>query len=144
MNESASAAPTQQIDSVEPILQFCILCDSIVMGPGAKPTFIGVFISMRRPATVPQFYVALRWIRGKGEHTFSIKILDPDLEPIFTSEKAKIILSHNAQTADGNYGLVNLQFAIPGVYWIEIFLNGETHTAIPLPVYEAEEPAQAQ
>ena len=132
------------MDSLEPILQYCIFCDNISRGARGKPVFIGVFDVLSRPETVPQFYVVLRWIVGMGEHTSSIRILDPDLEPIFTSKKTEMLLAHKAQPSEAVHSFVNFQFPNAGVYWIEILLNGKTYTAIPLPVHKAEEPKPDQ
>lgn len=138
MNELGSNSSAQQVNSIEPILQFCIFCDNIAMASGGKPVFIGVFDSFLRPSPIPQFFIILRWVRGIGKHTSLIKILNPELEPIYTSEETEMDLPHKAHPADARYGFVNFEFPGSGVYWVEIFLNGESYTAIPLPVHEPE------
>ena len=119
-----------------PILQFCILCDNVTNPPGGKPVFSGVFHTITRPLTLPQFFIALRWINGLGEHTTTVKILDPDLKELFKSPNISFKLSHRVSGSDHILQFANFKFLKAGVYWIEILLDKETHSAFPIPVYE--------
>lgn len=120
----------------KPILQFSILCDAFSSPEGekGKPTLIGIFNHLVRPTTIPQFFVVNRWINGIGEHSQVIKILDPELTEIHNSGEQKFSLASKVNAADVIYGIVNMPFPKPGVYWIKIELNGKTALAYPLPV----------
>lgn len=118
------------------ILQYFILCDNVTNPHGGKPVFSGVFNTITRPITLPQFFIALRWINGLGEHTMTVKILDPDLKELFKSPNVSFKLSHRVSGSDQIFQFANFKFLKPGVYWIEILLDKETHSAFPLPVYE--------
>jgi hypothetical protein len=78
----------------------------------------------------------LRWINGLGEHTVQLRILDPDLKEIVSYAENKINLPHKAQGGQVIYQFVNFVFPRAGVYWVEISLNNNIYTAIPLPVHE--------
>lgn len=119
-----------------PILQYCILCDNVTNPPGGKPVFSGVFYSITRPVTLPQFFIALRWINGLGEHTMTVKILDPDLKELFKSPNILFKLPHRVSSGDHILQFANFKFSKPGVHWIEILLDNETYSAFPLPVFE--------
>lgn len=121
-----------------PILQYCVLCDNVTNPPGGKgkPVFSGVFSNVSRPSILPQFYVALRWTNGLGEHAATIKILDPHLNEIFKSPDISFKLSHHVSSTDHILQFSNFEFSKAGVYWIEILLNNETYSAFPLPVFE--------
>ncbi len=121
---------------VLPTLQFCVLCDNISNPPDGKPVFSGVFDKIIRPSILPQFFIALRWINGFGEHKTTIKILDPELKAIFNSPDILFKLTHLVSSNDNILRFANFNFSKSGVYWIEILLDNETHSAFPLPVFE--------
>jgi hypothetical protein len=125
-------------DRIEPILQFSVLCDGVAQDPNGKMAFIGVFESLVRPATVPQFFIVNKWINGQGTFRQSVEILTPDLrlnggQPSLVQEFA--LLSQAA----GNLvvvGFVNYVFNDTGVYWVQIKLDDEMVMAYPLPVFQ--------
>ena len=121
-----------------PILQFSVLCDGIATPQeiGNKPVFIGVFSSLLRPMTVPQFFIANRWINGTGEHVHVIKILDPDLKEIAKTENQKFILASKVNAADLFSAFVNLNFSKAGVYWIKVEIDDKLAMSYPFPVFD--------
>lgn len=130
---------SKEVNKIErPILQFSVLCDGVATPQeiGNKPVFIGVFSRLLKPATVPQFFIANRWINGIGEHTQTIKILDPDLKEIAKIENQKFILTSKADSADLFSAFVNLNFSKAGVYWIKIELDTKPAMSYPFPVFE--------
>lgn len=121
-----------------PILQFSVLCDGIATPQeiGNKPVFIGVFNSLLRPMTVPQFFIANRWINGTGEHIQAIKILDPDLKELAKTENQKFVLASKVNSADLFSAFVNLNFSKAGVYWIKVELDDKLAMSYPFPVFD--------
>lgn len=135
MNKSMS----KEENNIErPILQFSVLCDGIATPQemGNKPVFIGIFNSLLRPMTLPQFFIANRWINGTGEHTQIIKILDPDLKEITKNNSQKFNLLSKVNAADLFSAFVNLNFSKSGVYWIKVELDDKLAISYPLPVFE--------
>lgn len=130
MNQEAST------EKIEPFLQFCILCDAVAADPNGKPVFVGIFDGFKKPTQVPQFFILLRWINGLGEHDVRLRILDPDLQEMISHPDQKIKFNNKVEPAQGIYRFVNFVFPRPGVYWIEISLNGKIYTSLPLPVYD--------
>lgn len=130
---------TKQGNNVErPTLQFSVLCDGIAtpQQTGNKPVFIGVFNSLLKPMTIPQFFIANRWINGLGEHAQVITILNPELKEIAKIEEIKFSLPSKVQSADLFSAFVNLNFLKAGVYWVKIELDGKIAMSYPLPVFE--------
>jgi len=124
-------------ESLEPTLQFCVLCDVVARGPSGKPAFIGVFDQFRRLGPIPQFFIVLRWIDGLGSHFSSMRLLDPDLNTIFEPpEKHPMTLKRRTDVATTQFGIVNFQFPQSGVYWVEVLLNEQSYASIPLPVFD--------
>lgn len=126
----------QNVEVYPPVLQFCVLCDNVTNPPEGKPVFSGVFSSITRPSILPQFFIALRWINGLGEHRMMVKILDPELKELFKSPNILFKLPHRASNIDVIFPFANFKFSKAGVYWFEILLNNENYSAFPLPVFE--------
>lgn len=128
----------QENRTERPILQFSVLCDGIATPQemGNKPVFIGVFNSLLRPMTVPQFFIANRWINGTGDHSQVIKILDPELKELAKTNAQKFILESKVNSADLFSAFVNLNFTKTGVYWIRVELDDKLAMSYPFPVFE--------
>jgi len=127
----------KQKDKFErPTLQFSVLCDGIATPreTGDKPVFIGVFSILVRPMTIPQFFIANRWINGEGEYTQIIKILNPELKEIARTTQ-KFSLPSKVNGADIFSAFVNLRFPKAGVYWVQVELDGKIAMSYPLPVF---------
>lgn len=124
-------------EPLEPTLQFCVLCDIVAKGPMGKPVFVGVFDQFRRLGPIPHFFIMLRWINGLGSHSSSIRLLDPDLNPIFEPlEKHLMTLKRRTDMATAQFRFVNFQFPQPGVHWVEVLLDEQPYASIPLPVFD--------
>lgn len=121
-----------------PIVQFSVLCDGIATPQEmrGKPVFIGIFSQLLRPMTIPQFFIANRWISGLGEHTQIIKILDPELKEIAKTNAQKFNLKSKVESADLVNAFVNLNFPKAGVYWVKIELDDKIAMSYPIPVFE--------
>jgi len=121
-----------------PIIQFSVLCDGIATPQeiNNKPVFIGIFNRLLKPMTIPQFFIANRWISGIGEHSQTIKILDPELKEIAKTEPQKFNLGSKVESADLLNAFVNLNFSKAGVYWIKVELDDKIAMSYPLPVFE--------
>lgn len=118
----------------EPVLQYCVLCDNIAKEQTGKPVFVGVFDSILKPITVPQFFVVIKWVYGLGSHTFDIRILTPDLKDLMPKASGRFNLANETEAALGQLGFVNVEFKTAGVYWIVINLNDSRYAAFPLVV----------
>lgn len=121
-----------------PIIQFSVLCDGIATPQeiNNKPVFIGVFSRLLKPMTIPQFFIANRWISGVGEHSQIIKILDPELKEIAKTASQKFNLGSKVESADLVNAFVNLNFSKAGVYWVKVELDDKIAISYPLPVFE--------
>ncbi|PIR43341.1 hypothetical protein COV24_03175 [candidate division WWE3 bacterium CG10_big_fil_rev_8_21_14_0_10_32_10] len=125
-----------QTEISKPILQFSVLCDGVA-NQGNKPVFIGVFSNFVRTGIIAQFFIANRWTYGKGTFKQKTAIKDPDLKKIVAEiPEQEFVLKEETNGADIINGFVNVNFKKPGVYWVEIFLDGELVMSYPLPVYQ--------
>jgi hypothetical protein len=126
-----------ELDRLEPDLQFAVLCDNVAFGPEGKVVFVGVFDTFLTPGPVAQFFVVTRWVNGLGEHAMKIRILNPELEPVLTTPDVRMTLRDKNDRATTQMGFQNFIFSSPGVHWFEILLNEVLVLAIPVPVFEA-------
>lgn len=123
-------------ETSKPILQFSVLCDGVA-NQGNKPVFIGVFSNFVRTGVIAQFFIANRWIYGKGTFKQKTTIKDPDLKKVVAEiPDQEFILKEEINGADIVNGFVNVNFEKPGVYWVEISLDGELVMSYPIPVFE--------
>jgi hypothetical protein len=122
-------------DRRHPILQFCVFCDAFAEGPGNKKSHVGVFDLIMEPSVLPQMGIGVRWIDGIGTFSQSIRILKPDLTPLIPPSDSEFTLPNRVTpfTIQATFG--NVRFEEPGVYWVELLLDGERHAAFPLPVF---------
>jgi hypothetical protein len=130
---------TSQPETTEknkPILQFSVLCDGVAK-QGNKPVFIGVFSNFVRTGVIAQFFIANRWIYGKGTFKQKIAIKDPDLQKTVAEiPDQEFVLKEEINDANIVNGFVNVNFEKPGVYWVEVSIDDELIMSYPLPVYE--------
>lgn len=126
-------------DDLAPILQFSILCDGIAQPKEllGKLIIIGVFQNITRPGVIPQMFIVNCWVNGSGKHTQQLKILKPDLSVLHQGEVESFELASRAHSHFGVAGFVNFDLPVPGVYWIQHFLDGAPFISYPLPVLES-------
>lgn len=121
----------------KPVLQFSVLCDGVTKGQSSKPVFIGIFDNFAHAGVIPQFFIANRWIYGKGKFKQKITIKSPELNSnIIEVANQEFILQNETSPANIFSGFVNVNFEKAGVYWVEIFLDDKLVMSYPLPVYE--------
>ncbi len=123
--------------SIEPVLQYAILCDAITKDQSGKPVYIGAFHNLVKPGVLPQFIIAFRWICGIGEHIFRFNILDPDLKNLHKTSDFSLQFKTKIDSVQREFTFINFNFKISGVYWIEVILNHNSYLSIPLPVHES-------
>lgn len=130
-----NTSKTKTNEKSKPILQFSVLCDGVAK-QGSKPVFIGVFSNFVRVGIIAQFFIANRWIYGKGTFKQKIAIKDPDLQKIIAEiPDQEFILKEEISSADIVNGFVNVNFEKPGVYWVEISIDNNLVMSYPVPVY---------
>lgn len=136
-NPKQEDAALETVRSMEPTLQACILCDLVAKVPGGKFAYIGVFDRFLRLGPIPQFFIVLKWVNGLGSHCSSIRVLHPDLKPLFEAPKSHpMTLKQRTDVATAQFGFVNFTFSRAGVHWVQVLLNGEGYSSIPLPVFD--------
>jgi len=125
---------------IAPILQFAVLCDGVTKSDKrGKIAFIGVFDNFLRPTVIPHFALALGWKGGKGKFVHKVRFLNPELKEMLQSPEMEFVLKHETQGARNVVNFEGMNFPSPGVYWVEIILDGKNVMSIPLPVLKEEQ-----
>ena len=132
-------------------IQLAVLCDAATDYAG-KLNILGTFdtlITSHLPAVHPQFSIALRLTFQKheeGKHAIQMNFVDEDGKSVMsplemhldvTVPDDTIFLSRNAVIT-----MQNLPLNKPGLYSVEISVDGVRMTHIPLLVKQVSNPAQ--
>lgn len=119
-----------------PDLQASVLCDDVRQERNGKFILIGLFDVL----TVPKFPCAFqrvcvvnRWCCGEGEFTQQSRIVKPDGQDVLVKGKeVKVKLPDARATATSVEFFLNVRFETPGVYWVEVVLDGDLKIRYPL------------
>jgi len=131
-------------------IQVAVLCDAAT-NDNEKLNLLGAFDTIyapQMPAVHPQCAVALRatFLPGdEGTRKLTLNFINADGHPIMQGIEmpVPVTLPDDAHFITRNF-IVNFQqlkFAEPGLYSVDIRLDGESQTSIPLLVKLIEQPA---
>ncbi|MFA5072529.1 MAG: hypothetical protein WC539_01300 [Nitrospirota bacterium] len=120
---------------IKPKLQYVFLCDDVRQEMGGKFSLMGLFESIYTdtfPALHYRFVVFDEWAGGKGEFVVKLRLLTPDRKTILSESEIKMVLHDEAQKHRNISMKYNTTFPVPGRYWIEVLLDDERVTLVPL------------
>jgi len=124
-------------------IQVAVLCDAATDENG-KLSLLGAFdtiYAQQLPAVHPQCSIALRvTFTGvdEGTHQLKLNFVDADGRSVMPSIDipVEVLLPGEAHFGTRNF-IINIQqlkFDVPGIFAIDISLDGQLHTSIPLMV----------
>lgn len=123
-------------------IQVAVLCDAATDDNG-KLNLLGAFDTIYArdlPAVHPQCSIALRvtfFSGDEGKHELRLNFVDADgrsIMPPFPSIAVDVVLPDDVHFGTRNF-IVNIQrleFKEPGLYSVDISLDGQSQTSIPL------------
>jgi len=125
------------VTTIEPDLQFSVLCDDIRREDNGKLIFIGLFegiLAPSFPCTHPRLCIANRWCNGAGEFTQQTKVLTPDDDVLIEDQVTRFRL----EDISVNHTVISVfevgRFPMPGKYSVEVLLDGDLRQRYPLTV----------
>jgi len=126
-------------NKVRPVLVHTILCDDVRQETGGKFSLMGLFEAISAgtfPALHPRFAIVNEWSGGRGEFQAKIRLLAPDRKTVLSESEAKIGLFNETQRHRDISIRFNTSFPSPGTYWLEMLLDNDQVSMVPLPVQQ--------
>ncbi len=124
-------------NKIKPRLSYTILCDDVRQELGGKFSLMGLFESIYAnafPAVHPRFAIVNEWTGGKGEFKVKIRLLSTNKQEVLSESEAALSLFSETQRHRDISVRFNTTFNTPGTYWIEMLLDDERVSLVPLPL----------
>ena len=118
---------------------FSVLCEDVRQEANGRFIFLGVFndgIAVQRlPVRLMRLCVATRWGSGEGSFRQRTRLMAPDgVTPIVEGKELEVALKNPVATHTNIENFLGVGFREPGVYWVEVSLDGELRMRYPFAV----------
>ncbi|HAM71827.1 MAG TPA: hypothetical protein DCM86_09310 [Verrucomicrobiales bacterium] len=126
-----------QPNRILPDLQSSLVCQDVRQEANGNLILIGImqFIPVpETPVTAAQLLVFNRWCAGVGQFTDTVRIVAPDSSTVVAKSDLKFVLQHPHSCATNVNVIRNLEFKVPGVYFVEVLVDDVLKLRYPLPV----------
>ncbi len=126
-------------DIKRPQLSFTLFCDDVRQEVGGKMSFIGVFENIYAntfPAMHLRLTIINEWMGDNSDHDMSIRIYTPDRNSLIAQTKSRLSLSGRMKRCRHISMIINLEFKTQGTYWVDIVLDRQVVSSLPLPVMQ--------
>jgi hypothetical protein len=136
-----------QATRILPDLQCSLLCEDIRQEASGNFILLGVLNFVRvpqLPVTAFKLCVFNRWTAGVGQFSESVRLLAPDQMTVLRKGEVKFALQDANHCATNVTVLGQVEFATPGVYFIEVLVDDVMKLRYPLPIVLAQPPPGAQ
>ncbi len=131
-----------------PDLQCSLLCEEIRQEVTGNFFLIGVINFIRVPQ-LPVVALKLslfnRWTAGLGQFTESVRFMAPDQTTVLRKGEVKFVLQDAALHATNVTVFAQVEFKVPGTYYVEVLVDEVMKLRYPVPVLVAPpQPQQGQ
>jgi len=126
-----------QATRILPDLQCSLLCEDIRQETTGNFILLGVLNFVRvpqLPVTAFKICVFNRWTAGFGQFTENVRLLAPDQTTVIRKGEVKFALQDANQTATNVTVFGQIEFAVAGVYHIEVLVDDVMKLRFPLPI----------
>src|SRR5258705_679517 len=126
-----------QATRILPDLQCSLLCEDIRQETTGNFILLGGMNFVRVPqvpVTAFKMCVFNRWTAGVGQFTESIRLLAPDQMTVLRKCEVQFALPHATHSATNVTVLGQVEFAVPGVYYVEVLVDDVMKLRYPLPI----------
>ena len=135
--------PTQ----ILPDLQCSLMCEEIRQEVNGNFFLIGVINFIRVPQ-LPVVALKLslfnRWTAGVGQFVETVRLVAPDQTTLLRKGEVKFALQDAALHATNVTLFAQVEFKVPGTYYIEVLVDDVMKLRYPMPVIVTPPPAQPQ
>lgn len=136
-----------QASRILPDLQASLLCEDIRQETSGNLILIGVLNLIRvpqLPVTAFKLFVFNRWTAGVGQFTETVRLVGPDSTTVLRKGDVKFALPDANHSATNVTVFGQVEFANPGVYYLEVLVDDVMKLRSPLPVVIVQNPNQPQ
>jgi len=130
-----------------PDLQCSLLCEEIRQEVTGNFFLVGVINFIRVPQ-LPVVALKLslfnRWTAGVGHFTESVRLIAPDQTTVLRKGEVKFVLQDAALHATNVTVFAQVEFKVPGTYYVEVLVDDVMKLRYPVPVLVAPPQQQQQ
>src|SRR5215831_3046969 len=130
-----------------PDLQCSLLCEEIRQEVTGNFFLVGVINFIRVPQ-VPVVALKLglfnRWTAGVGQFTETVRFIAPDQTTVLRKGEVKFVLQDAALHATNVTVFAQVEFKVPGTYFVEVLVDDVMKLRYPVPVIVAPPPQHHQ
>jgi len=136
-----------QATRILPDLQCSLVCEEIRQEVTGNFFLIGVINFIRVPQ-LPVVALKLtlfnRWTAGVGAFTENVRLIAPDQTTVLRKGEVKFALQAAAMNATNVTVFAQVEFKVPGTYYVEVLVDDVMKLRYPVPVILAPPQTQPQ
>jgi len=128
------------MENTQLVLKYTMLCDDVRIEMGNKISLMGIFQNImvdQLPVSIIKFAVLNHW-EGIGRYETEVRILSPDKANLVVTSQGNTIELAPGSFADNVSFFVNAVFPVAGTYWVQVLVNDELVSEVPLIVTDQE------
>lgn len=130
---------------MNPAVKLAVLCDYALTSQDGKLSVLGIFSQMNMaqlPGVTPPYFAVVVLGLEQGSYSVRFGVVDPVGQQVLTDEAPEFDMEVETAGADTNLVIQfnNLPLSRPGIYQIQLFLDGRLTHSLPLNVQAAMSP----
>lgn len=129
-----------------PDLQCSLMCEEVRQEISGNFILLGIIGYVRvpqLPITALKLCVFNRWTAGLGQFTETVRLVAPD-EAVMRQSQVKFALQEATHNATNVTLFAQVEFKVPGTYYVEVLVDDVMKLRFPLPVILVQNPAGQQ
>ncbi|SPE54554.1 conserved hypothetical protein [Verrucomicrobia bacterium] len=130
-----------------PDLQCSLLCEEIRQEVNGNFFLVGVLNLIRvpqLPVVALKLCVFNRWTAGVGQFIESVRLVAPDQTSVLRKGETRFVLQDATAYATSGTIFPQIEFKVPGTYFIEVLVDDVMKLRYPVPVIVAPPPPPQQ
>jgi Family of unknown function (DUF6941) len=130
-----------------PDLQCSLFCQEVRQEANGNFFLIGILDVIRvpqLPIVAPQLAVFNRWTAGVGAFSETVRLVAPDQTTVLCKGEVKFQMKSPDQNATTVSLFGNVQFAVPGPYYVEVLVDDVMKVRYPINVILVQMPNHGQ
>lgn len=126
-----------------PDLQCSLLCEEVRQEISGNFILLGIVAYVRvpqLPITALKLCVFNRWTAGLGQFVETVRMIAPD-DSVMRQSQVRFQLQDATHNATNVTLFAQLEFKIPGTYYVEVLVDDVMKLRVPVPVMVVQPPA---